>query len=388
MGILKVLKSFIDCFFSLLPLQNKVVATAFQGKKYGDNPAYIVEAIHHCKPGVQLIWLKDAKLDLPHWIRSVSYTNVLLLRYHYATAKVIIDTHHFPMWTRKKKGQLYIETWHGGLGIKKLELEVPEFKELMWLKDLTTHTCKMADVFISQSDHLSRVYRSAFHYDGQVLKCGYPKNDILVNRNVIYRNMVHDFYGIDDDVKIFLYAPTYRSTFFTKVDLSQFLLDTDALTERLESKFGGKWVIMFRWHPKFAEQLSEEFKHYNKKTIDSTGFQDVQKLLLGVDAMMSDYSSIIFDAALLDIPCFTFATDFDEYKADRGVYYEMDELPFPYARNNAELMQNIENYDHAAYLERWQAFKERMGLYEPGNASEVIANKIIEFVQTGKTSWK
>lgn len=103
---------------------------------------------------------------------------------------------------------------------------------------------------------------------------------------------------------------------------------------------------------------------------------------------MSDYSSIIFDAALLDIPCFTFATDFDEYKADRGVYYEMDELPFPYARNNEELMQNIENYDHAAYLERWQAFKERMGLYEPGNASEVIANKIIEFVQTGKTSWK
>ncbi|MCQ2287516.1 MAG: CDP-glycerol glycerophosphotransferase family protein [Muribaculaceae bacterium] len=366
--------------FSLLPLQNKVVATAFQGKKYGDNPAYIFEAINQKNTGIKLLWMVDGKFEVPQWVKAIPYSGLLLTRYHLATAKVIIDTHHFHAWTKKRKGQLYIETWHGGLGIKKLELEVPEFQNLKWLKDLTAHTCRMADVFISQSDHLSRIYRSAFHYDGLIFKCGYPKNDILINGDAACRELVRSYYNIDKETRIFLYAPTYRSSFFDKIDMSQFIIDTDALRKALESKFGGKWVIMFRWHPKFAEQLSQEYKENSSGTIDSTDFQDMQKLLLGVDVVLSDYSSCIFDAALLDIPCFTYATDFDIYKAERGVYYEMEELPFPYARNNEELIENIKNYDHEAYLERWCAFKERMGLYEPGNASVVISDIIINFI--------
>ena len=373
--------------FSLLPLQNKVVATAFQGKKYGDNPAYIFEAINQKNTRIKLLWMVDGKFEVPQWVKAIPYSGLLLTRYHLATAKVIIDTHHFHAWTKKRKGQLYIETWHGGLGIKKLELEVPEFQNSKWLKDLTAHTCRMADVFISQSDHLSRIYRSAFHYEGLIFKCGYPKNDILVNGNTACRELVRNYYNLDTKTRIFLYAPTYRSSFFDKIDMSQFVIDTDALRQVLESKFGGEWVIMCRWHPKFAEQLSQEYKKSNRGTIDSTDFQDMQKLLLGVDVVLSDYSSCIFDAALLDIPCFTFATDFDVYKAERGVYYEMEELPFPYSRTNDELMENIANYDHEAYLERWRAFKERMGLYEPGNASQVIADKIIEHIDTGKVLW-
>lgn len=372
---------------SLLPLQNKVVATAFQGKKYGDNPAYILEAINRNKPGLEIIWMVDGNFEMPRWIKGVPLSLFMRSWYHYATAKVIIDTHHFPLWTKKRKGQLFIETWHGGLGIKKLELEVPEFKKLQWLKDLTAHTCKMADVFISQSDHLSRIYKSAFHYEGEIYKCGYPKNDILIQRDETCRKSVRDYFNVDSNTKIFLYAPTYRNEFFKNIDVSPFLLDTEKLVQILERKFGGKWVIMCRWHPKFAERMMAEYKRRNQTAVDATSFQDVQKLLLGVDAVMSDYSSIIFDAVLLDIPCFTYATDFETYKAERGVYYEMDELPFPYARNNDELVKNIETYDHEMYLKKWNAFKIRTGLYEPGNASEVIAKKIVDFIQTGHVEW-
>lgn len=375
-------------FFTIFPLQNKVVATAFQGMKYGDNPAYVLEAIKNIRPDIKLMWMCDTKCDLPQWIKAIPYSGLWIPRYHLATAKVVIDTHHFPIWTKKRKGQLFIETWHGGPGIKKLELEVPEFQNFQWLTKLTAHTCAEADVFISQSEHLSKVYKSAFHYEGTIFKCGYPKNDILVNRNPIHRQAVREFYHMDDDTKILLYAPTYRNYFFDNIDLSQFILDTDALSQKLEKKFGGKWVIMCRWHPKFAQQLSAEYQRQKLSAIDSTEFQDVQRLLLGVDCVISDYSSIIFDAALLDIPCFTFATDFDTYKAERGVYYEMEELPFPYARTFNDLEKNIENYDHDAYLLRWKAFKHRMGLFEPGNASEAIANKITKFVDTGATHWK
>lgn len=384
----RLVASMLYPLFSLLPLQNKVVATAFQGKKYGDNPAYIFDAINKKNTGIKLLWMVDGRFNVPQWVKAIPYGSLLLTRFHLATAKVIIDTHHFHVWTKKRKGQLYIETWHGGLGIKKLELEVPEFQGFEWLKKLTAHTCRMADVFISQSDHLSKIYRSAFHYDGLIFKCGYPKNDILINGDAACRELVRSYYNLDKEIRILLYAPTYRSSFFDKIDTSQFVINTDALRQTLEGKFGGQWVIMLRWHPKFAEQLSQEYKNNSSGTIDSTDFQDMQKLLLGVDIVVSDYSSCIFDAALLDIPCFTYATDFDTYKAERGVYYEMEELPFPYARTSEELIDNIENYDHEAYLGRWNVFKERMGLYEPGNASQVISEKIINFVNTGEVHWE
>lgn len=69
------------------------------------------------------------------------------------------------------------------------------------------------------------------------------------------------------------------------------------------------------------------------------------------------------------IPCFTYATDFEQYKnEEHGVYYEMEELPFPYATNNDELEQNVKTFDLEAYLQKWDAFAVRMGLNETGHA--------------------
>ncbi len=109
---------------------------------------------------------------------------------------------------------------------------------------------------------------------------------------------------------------------------------------------------------------------------------------MATDVMISDYSSVIFDAAMRRIPCFTYATDFEQYKKEeRGVYYEMEELPFPYATNNDELEQNILSFDEKEYLRRWDAFCVRMGLNETGHAAADIAGKIMEFIQTGYTKW-
>lgn len=372
-----------------LPLENKIIGSAFKGLKYGDNTKYICEAIHKTNSKIKIYWLKDfsSHYDTPKWISAIDNKPSFQSIYHLATAKVVIDTHHFRDWCKKRKGQLFIQTWHGGLGIKKLELEVPEFHESTWIKDMVRHTNEVADVFLSQSDHLSSIYRTAFEFKGPIFKCGFPKNDILIQADSTYRNLVREYYSLERDTNLFLYVPTFRSSFYNQLDFSCYFLDFDTLHYTLEHRFGGKWKILVRWHPMFADKLSNAFTDTSNSVIDATSFEDIQELLLGIDCVMSDYSSCIFDAALLDIPCFTFSTDFEEYKAERGVYYEMEELPFPYARNNDELMKNIRNYDHETHLERWYAFKERMGLYEPGNASKVISEKIIEFIETGRTIW-
>ena len=102
----------------------------------------------------------------------------------------------------------------------------------------------------------------------------------------------------------------------------------------------------------------------------------------------ADYSSCIFDAALRRIPCFTYATDFDQYKyEERGVYYEMEELPFPYAKNNDELEQNVRTFDMEDYLKKWDAFAVRMGLKETGHAAKDIAEKMADFLNGKKVTW-
>ena len=110
---------------------------------------------------------------------------------------------------------------------------------------------------------------------------------------------------------------------------------------------------------------------------------------MATDVMISDYSSCIFDAALRRIPCFTYATDFEQYKnEERGVYYEMEELPFPYATNNDELEQNIKVFNEKNYLQKWDAFTVRMGLNETGHAAKDIAEKMIALLQGKPVEWK
>lgn len=373
----------------LFPLQDKVVATTFKGKKYGDNPQFIFESLHDADSNIRLVWLVDPseKYTLPSYIEKAPYARTLLTIYHYATAKVVIDTHRFPAFVEKRPGQLFIETWHGGLGIKKIDGDSPILADSTIIIKEVEHMNSLADVFISQSDHLSRVYRNAFRYRGQIYKCGYPKNDCLVNGDDLIGKDVRKYFRIPDNVKICLYAPSFRDSFYHEIDVTPYKVDFARLKESLKKRFEGEWVVLVRWHPLFTCQISNAM-NIGEDVIDATKYPDMQALLIAVDVVVSDYSSCLFDAALREIPCFTFATDFDQYKAERGVYYEMEELPFPYARNNDELMCNIEKFDYEDYKKKWAAFKKRTGLYETGHAAKDIAEKIVGVLRGETIKWE
>lgn len=383
----KVLRKTLFFIFSFFPLQDKVVATTMRGR-YGDNPQFILKYLHSCRPKLDFVWLTNSYYNpnIPMWMRSVPYYGKIRLIFELSTAKVWINTHRFESWWKKRRGQLVIETWHGGLGIKKIEMDIP--KESLKQNDIDEikNTCDLADVFISQSTHLSNIYRRAFGYRGPIWKCGYPKNDSLFLDRVETKKKIHSIYKTKEH--IVLYAPTMRPGDLGSSNPTQkpYSIDWEALYNALCKKFGGDWTILVKWHPVLMNTLSSDFIS-SKHVIDVTKHSDMQELLRATDVMISDYSSCIFDAALLNIPCFTYATDFDDYKSERGVYYEMEELPFPYARNNQELINNILNYSHNQYIARWEEFKKKTGLYETGHAAQDIAEKVIQFIDKGFVEW-
>ena len=393
MNIKKFLLDKIKIFISnllyyglrIFPLENKIVIRTFEGRKFGDNPQFIAESILKKDSKIKIIWLKnvDSSYKVPKGIKVVEDKGIRKF-YEYYTAKVWIDTHRINKYLIKRKNQLVIETWHGGLGIKKIDGDVPKFRKIKKLMDEIENMCKITDIFISNSTHLTNIYRSAFGYKGKIWKCGYPKNDILIKGAFDVQSKVKQYYGIDNNRKIIVYAPTFRDkNRFKGFDSTLYDIDYEKLYIALKEKTGKEWSILVKHHP-FLINRKKANEFCGEHVINANMYPDMQELILSADAFISDYSSCIFDAGLREIPCFTYAKDFEYFKKDRGVYYEMEELPFPYARNNDELISNIYQFDYGKYLSKWKKFVKKTGLYENGDASENIAYIILEFIYGNK----
>ena len=125
------LVSIIYCLFGILPKHNKIIATTFNGKKYGDNSKFIVEELHKMNPSLDIVWMSDDSYNynVPSYVRKVPlYNHPYKKAYEYSTAKAWIDTHRLVQGIKKSKNQMFIETWHGGIAIKKLDGDVPKFR--------------------------------------------------------------------------------------------------------------------------------------------------------------------------------------------------------------------------------------------------------------------
>lgn len=373
----------------LVPLKNKVCASCFSGIKYADNTKYILEKLHDTYPELSLIWLMDMRSEysLPEYVTGVRcFSDWRFLRrfWEYSTARVIVDTHLLDSCFRKKKGQLFIETWHGGLGIKRIENDVEKYVKIRSHERKIRNTVVQADLFISNSEHLTDIYKRAFGRKDNIWKTGYPKNDILVNisddEKQRIRDKVRTAFSLSKDTILVTYAPTFRDIARTNGEFSMqpYSINSSILDSfcRLFNKDDCHLII--KLHPYVAE-YSKMIYQNDPKVHDGTKYPDMQELIIGSDAFISDYSSCIFDAALFGIPCFIFANDFEEYRADRGVYFELDELPFPYSRDNDELKKKIEDYSAVDYRKQWKTFSHKVGLYEPGNSAEKIASYIYDY---------
>lgn len=359
----------LSFFFSFFPINNKkIVINNYRGKGYGDNAKYIVEEILKSKNDYEIVWLlKDSHLSdhgLPKSVRSVRYHGWKAI-YELMTAKLWIDNSRFDFLLLKRKEQHYIQTWHGGLGLKKIEGDATYGLRKTYIKRAKRDS-QLADLFISNSKHLSDIYRRAFWYEGEILEVGYPKNDIFFLGKRNYRGDLRKKLNLSKNIKILLYAPTFRkghSTDAYNIDFKRLL--TSINTQEQES-----WVVMARLHPNISNEIfSETFPNY---IINASEFSDMQELILGVDALVTDYSSCMFDSALAQIPTFIYASDIASYVDDRGFYFSIYDLPFSVAENTAELAINMLSFCMDDFLKNLDEFYKIVVPYDQGDASEKV----------------
>ena len=360
------------CF--LFPVKkNKIVISSYYGRGYGDNPKYIVEDLLKRKLDLDIVWLvKNEKeaATLPKGIKTAvfgSYGSV----YHLSTAKIWIDNCR-KAFRIKKKNQYYMQTWHG-FALKRIEKDVADTFPPYDIKEAIKDAAG-TDVIVSDSRFMTGIYKNSFWYDGEVCEWGSPRNDCIVNPTEDNSKKIKSALGISESTKTVLYAPTFRADHSTAC----YGIDYNRLIHALESKFNEKFTVLVRLHPNIVHKCTDI--PFSENVVNATLYPDMQELLAFADIVISDYSSLMFDFSLMFKPCFQFATDINEYKADRNFYFELDNLPFDLAHNNDELESIILEFNEDSYKARLSEFFEAVGMIRDGLASQRCADRIVQVI--------
>ena len=351
---------------AIFPVQNKAVFSSFKGSLYDGNPKYLSEKLHEIQPRTQIIWLLNnhKNIELPKYIKVVRYSSVRSF-YHNLTSKILVDDVVKPMYFIKRKGQFYLQTWHGDRGFKKI---IHDDKSRFYV----TRENKICDAMISGSRYADEVIRSAFKYKGKILDFGLPRNDLLVldqcNAFGLEKNDI-----FCDNSRLLIYAPTYRDVHKLK---NPFLEEKfiNNLLDILQIVTSNKWNIIIKLHQSDRSFVTE----YNSERVKIiTNEYPTDKLLKLSDFLITDYSSIAGDYILLQKPICLFIYDYSEYQnIERSLYFDIKKSPYVYAETPDELLKVLDDNFFSKSSSNIKKIHDFYGVKETGLSSEKIVNYI------------
>ncbi|MFC4035463.1 CDP-glycerol glycerophosphotransferase family protein [Streptomyces polygonati] len=365
----------------LLPVRKgTVVFESHLGKQYSDSPRAIFEELRRRGAPVHAIWSHDGKTPTTNFPEGVELVERWSWRYlrALAQAEFWIDNQGYPLKLTKRPETTYIQTWHGS-ALKRMGFDEPKYRIM---SEGDQHDYQRAldrfDHFVVRSEHdvrtLARAYRLP---QDKLLRSGYPRNDALVRgRDAAEpppeaRELAEEL-KLRPGLPVVLYAPTFRAAADGKVQAFEAPFDVEAFADR----FGDDFTLLVRSHYLNKVTLPPSVAG---RLIDVTAVPDITPLLLLADALVTDYSSVMFDYALLGRPIVFYAYDWDAYAHDiRGTYFNLlEEAPGPVARTQEELFATLSDLDAVRdkYGDQIGDFVARYGEYDRGDAAARIADR-------------
>lgn len=304
-----------------------ILFVSFMGKNFNDSPKVIYDRLVNDPyfSNYQFIWAfnepdkyeilndntKKVKMD------SREYLKTALTASYWVTNVNIERGLHF-----KKDYTQSINTWHG-VPLKKIGNDVEGRNDF----DFSD-----TNVFCYSSKYEYDIYKRAFKLtDKNLYKIGMPRNEILIKNNQKIVDKVRNDLGIKDK-KIILYAPTWRE------DSN----DLQAMNfAKWEKELADDYVLLVKAHGLSEKILLDD----NLFVKDVSDYEETAELIMVADILITDYSSIMFDFALLAKPIFIYMTDYEKYVAERGVYFNLKETVLSIFEDDDLLLEYIQNYE-------------------------------------------
>jgi CDP-glycerol glycerophosphotransferase len=280
-----------------------------------------------------------------------------------ARARYFVNNVNFPNRLVKRDGTVHVMTHHG-TPLKKMGLDQRQSPVSGQRIDFAglLKRCARWDYSVSSNAFSTLVWEHAYPLRYESLEVGYPRNDVFSTATEADVQRIRAELGIAPEQTAVLYAPTHREYQDDFVPA----LDVAAVAEAL----GPDHVVLSRAHYFYRDAALTD-----ARVRDVSAHPSVEELCLAANVLVTDYSSIMFDYAVLDRPIVIHAPDWEVYRTVRGTYFDLFEQP-PGAttRTEAEVVDAVRAGDPAP--EARAAFRTRFCSLEDGRAAERVVRRV------------
>ncbi|MER6354924.1 bifunctional glycosyltransferase family 2 protein/CDP-glycerol:glycerophosphate glycerophosphotransferase [Streptomyces sp. NPDC001634] len=351
--------------------ENLAVYCAYWGRGYACSPAAIHAKARELAPHIRSVFLvePDAVGSIPKDVEyavigSRAYWDVL------ARAKYLVNNANFADAVVKRPGSVHLQTQHG-TPLKKMGADQAMYPVVAAATGSFTKLLNRVDRWdynLSSNRHSTQMWERAFPSSYETLEYGYPRNDVYYTATADDVARIRRDLGVPEKKTALLYAPTHRD--YTTGFESR--LDLEAFCEAI----GDDYVVLLRAHYFYDGGSARS----SGRIIDVTRHRSSEDVCLAADALITDYSSIMFDYANLNRPIVVYADDWDVYQETRGVYFDLMEAPpGRVARTPEDLAAAFRDgsyaNDSAAALRA--AFRERFCQFDDGRAAERVVRRVL-----------
>jgi len=358
------------------PLRDAVLFNTFTGRQFSDSPRSIHEELARRGTELDLLWVvRDQQVVLPASAEAVALWSEEWFE-AYAQARFIVTNQHLPSWFRRRHGQTVVQTWHG-TPLKKIGLDIDTiaFKDVRYKEKLRQEVPNWTHL-VSPNPFSSSIMRGAFGFDGQLLETGYPRNDVLLSpEGPDISRRVRDLLGIPRDKRAVLYAPTWRDN--QSHSSGGYRLDFRIDVRAAQQALGEDHVLLVRRHPNIVDGVPGAGDGF---VYDVSDYPDVNHLLLLSDVLVTDYSSLMFDYAVLRRPMLFFTYDLETYRDKlRGFYFNFeDKAPGPLLATSEELVAALRDVERfrLPFAGRYQDFMSAFCAWDDGKASARVVDEV------------
>ncbi|XKK59309.1 CDP-glycerol glycerophosphotransferase family protein [Streptomyces sp. ARC32] len=356
-----------------LPLDEKLVLfSAYWSRSVSCNPAAIDSELARLAPDMRRVWAVRAE-NADRVPKGVKVVRVGSRDYWaaLARAKYLVNNVNFADSVIKREGQIHVQTHHGtplktmGLDQQKYPASTDmDFEKLL-------ERCDRWDYSISANRFSTVIWERVYPCAYTSLETGYPRNDVLANATAGDVRAARAALGLADGAKAFLYMPTHREYqpgFTPPLNLAMFARE-----------LGPDATLLVRGHYFYGNSPHIAELRRTGRVVDVSGHARVEELYLAADALITDYSSAMFDYAVLDRPIISYVPDWDVYSAVRGTYFDLlQEPPGAVAATQSELLGLLATgaYDSPETTKRRDAFRRRFCEFDDGHAAERVVRRV------------
>lgn len=360
-----------------LPLRpDLAVYSAYWDRGVTCNPAAVEARARELAPHLRAVWIvrRSAVASLPP---GTAYVVPHTRRYWrtLARATYFVNNVNFPDHVVKRPGQRHVMTHHG-TPLKTMGLDQQPYPAARMSFDKLLTRAERWDFSVTSNPHSAEVWDRVFPCVYEDLPAGYPRNDRYARATLDEIAALRARLGIPRGRTALLYAPTmrdYRKGYVPRLDL-----------ERLSAGLGEEYVLLVRTHYYYGSERALRELHERGLVRDVSEHPSVEELCLAADALITDYSSLLFDYANLDRPIVVHAPDWESYRDARGVYFDLlsgrpGETPGPVTRSEDELTAVFRTgtWEGPEARALRAAFRERFCAYDDGLAAERVVRRVL-----------